>query len=214
MASAPSSEPWFCEGYQVYSAATGADTTIRSAQLRMVPRPCVCVLGRHRAGFLTSCHEAVRVARTLLSAWLGGPAFSTSDYNAVRFLRVEYYEKGVAALRLSFPKMKCGCPILAYFARVGRDAAATIISVMPRGLHRYYGADQLHFITFSCYRGLPLLRSARSRDTCTGIRCGGVWWSKPEGWRWSSSRFHLLDESGPVCVNQGWKEISFRKRAA
>ena len=36
--------------------------------------------------------------------------------------------------------------------------------VMPRGLHRYYGADHLHFITCSCYRRLPLLRSAWSRD--------------------------------------------------
>jgi len=35
---------------------------------------------------------------------------------------------------------------------------------MPRGLHRYYGAHHLHFITCSCYRRLPLLRSARSRD--------------------------------------------------
>jgi len=36
--------------------------------------------------------------------------------------------------------------------------------VMPRGLHRYYGADHLHFITCFCYRRLPLLRSGRSRD--------------------------------------------------
>src|ERR1022692_5076386 len=36
--------------------------------------------------------------------------------------------------------------------------------VMPRGLHRYYGADHLHFIACSCCRRLPLLRSARSRD--------------------------------------------------
>jgi putative transposase len=35
---------------------------------------------------------------------------------------------------------------------------------MPRGLRRYYGAHHLHFITCSCYRRLPLLRSARSRD--------------------------------------------------
>ncbi|MFZ0478332.1 MAG: transposase [Terriglobales bacterium] len=35
---------------------------------------------------------------------------------------------------------------------------------MPRGLHRYYGAQHLHFITCSCYRRLPLLRTARSRD--------------------------------------------------
>src|SRR5713226_2858654 len=42
--------------------------------------------------------------------------------------------------------------------------------VMPRGLHRYYGADHLHFITCSCYRRLPLLRSARSRDRFLSVR--------------------------------------------
>jgi putative transposase len=28
---------------------------------------------------------------------------------------------------------------------------------MPRGLTRYYGGDDLHFITFSCYHRLPFL---------------------------------------------------------
>jgi hypothetical protein len=32
---------------------------------------------------------------------------------------------------------------------------------MPTGLKRYYGKRHLHFITFSCYRRLPLLKSAR-----------------------------------------------------
>jgi hypothetical protein len=35
---------------------------------------------------------------------------------------------------------------------------------MPRGLHRTYGAHQLHFITCSRYRRLPLQSTARSRD--------------------------------------------------
>jgi putative transposase len=35
---------------------------------------------------------------------------------------------------------------------------------MPSGLHRTYGAHHLHFITCSCYRRLPSLRSARARD--------------------------------------------------
>jgi REP element-mobilizing transposase RayT len=35
---------------------------------------------------------------------------------------------------------------------------------MPRGLRRYYGKGHLHFVTFSCYRRLPLLRNARARD--------------------------------------------------
>jgi len=36
----------------------------------------------------------------------------------------------------------------------------------------------------------------------------------PEDWRWSSYRFYLLDESGPVGVNEGWGKISFRAGAA
>jgi REP-associated tyrosine transposase len=36
----------------------------------------------------------------------------------------------------------------------------------------------------------------------------------PEQWRWSSYRFYLLEEAGPVRVNEGWAKISFRDRAA
>jgi putative transposase len=35
---------------------------------------------------------------------------------------------------------------------------------MPAGLKRYYGKGHLHFMTFSCYRRLPLLRTVRARD--------------------------------------------------
>ena len=40
---------------------------------------------------------------------------------------------------------------------------------MPRRLHRYYGVHHLHFITCSCYRRSPFLRSARSRDRFLAI---------------------------------------------
>jgi putative transposase len=35
---------------------------------------------------------------------------------------------------------------------------------MPKKLKRYYGRGDLHFITFSCYRRLPLLRAVRARN--------------------------------------------------
>ncbi len=35
---------------------------------------------------------------------------------------------------------------------------------MPAELKRIYGKGHLHFITFSCYRRLPLLKTARARD--------------------------------------------------
>ena len=34
---------------------------------------------------------------------------------------------------------------------------------MPAGLRRYYGQGHLHFLTFSCYRRLPLLKTVRAR---------------------------------------------------
>ncbi len=40
---------------------------------------------------------------------------------------------------------------------------------MPSGLHRTYGAHHLHFITCSCYRRLPGLGGARSRDRFLSI---------------------------------------------
>jgi REP-associated tyrosine transposase len=36
----------------------------------------------------------------------------------------------------------------------------------------------------------------------------------PEQWRWSSYRFYLLKEAGPVRVNEGWAKISFCDHAA
>ncbi len=35
---------------------------------------------------------------------------------------------------------------------------------MPTGQKRYYGKKHLHFITFSCYRRLPPLRTMRARS--------------------------------------------------
>ena len=35
---------------------------------------------------------------------------------------------------------------------------------MPKGLKRYYGRGELHFVTFSCYRRLPLLGTVRARN--------------------------------------------------
>jgi REP element-mobilizing transposase RayT len=35
---------------------------------------------------------------------------------------------------------------------------------MPKGLKRYYGRGHLHFLTFSCYRRLPLLATVRARQ--------------------------------------------------
>ena len=40
---------------------------------------------------------------------------------------------------------------------------------MPTGLSRRYGQRHLHFVTFSSYRRLPLLRSAQARNVFVKI---------------------------------------------
>jgi putative transposase len=40
---------------------------------------------------------------------------------------------------------------------------------MPKGLSRRYGQGHLHFVTFSCYRRLPLLGSVRARNAFVKI---------------------------------------------
>jgi putative transposase len=35
---------------------------------------------------------------------------------------------------------------------------------MPKGLVRYYGGNDLHFITFSCYQRLPFLSTIEARN--------------------------------------------------
>jgi hypothetical protein len=41
--------------------------------------------------------------------------------------------------------------------------------VMPWNLKRYYGQGDLHFITCTCYRRLPLLESVRARNVFAQI---------------------------------------------
>jgi hypothetical protein len=38
--------------------------------------------------------------------------------------------------------------------------------------------------------------------------------SSAEEWHWSSYRFYLLDEAGPMRANEGWTMIAFRAPAA
>jgi len=58
-------------------------------------------------------------------------------------------------------RVQCGCPTLGVRGWV-------LGSPMPKGLQRHYGRSHLHFLTFSCYRRLPLLRTARERDLFVG----------------------------------------------
>ena len=46
----------------------------------------------------------------------------------------------------------------------GLHVGSWVGSRMPKNLKRYYGRGDLHFVTFSCYRRLPLLRTIRARN--------------------------------------------------
>ena len=81
------------------------------------------------------------------TGWTGGPAFE---------------------ILISFPISELWVPRPCVFCKGGYDAACTM-GLMPSGLHRTYGAHHLHFITWSCYRRLPFLNSAATRDRFLSI---------------------------------------------
>jgi len=68
-----------------------------------------------------------------------------------------------------FPGVRVGCPILPGVWE-GSGVSAPVFGLlfflifMHRKLERYYGQHDLHFITCSCYRRLPLLASMRARN--------------------------------------------------
>lgn len=51
-----------------------------------------------------------------------------------------------------------------FIHHIPRRPAPLNIRAMPRGLHRFYGSGDLHFITSSCYQRRPLLGTADRRD--------------------------------------------------
>src|SRR5258706_7645210 len=104
--------------------------------------------------FVTFCcyHRPIRLLRCAQSLRAG----------SIRLPR-RVARASVSLINLPVPELWVPRPCV--LCKGGYDAACTMGLVMPSGLHRTYGAHHLHFITTSCYRRLPFLRSARSRDT-------------------------------------------------
>ncbi len=68
----------------------------------------------------------------------------------ISLTRIRTAQRGERVLRVPGPRRRRG-PGFAF-------------EVMPKRLKRYYGRKDLHFITCSCYRRLPLLRSSRAKN--------------------------------------------------
>jgi putative transposase len=54
-------------------------------------------------------------------------------------------------------------------SRLWKGLGFAVLRSMANKLLRIYGRGHLHFITFSCYRRLPLLRSVRAKNTFVKI---------------------------------------------
>ena len=73
---------------------------------------------------------------------------------------------------------------------------------MPKELKRYYGQGHLHFLTFSCYRRLPLLRTARARDVFVAAlaKIRERYHFLLVGYVVMPEHVHLLISEGPKCT--------------
>jgi putative transposase len=86
---------------------------------------------------------------------------------------------------------------------------------MPKNLKRYYGKHDLHFLTCTCYRRMPLLSSARSkgvfakilgevRDRYGFLLVGYVVMPNhihPKDWPWSSYSHYAMGKEGLVRID-------------
>jgi putative transposase len=73
---------------------------------------------------------------------------------------------------------------------------------MPKELKRYYGQGHLHFLTFSCYRRLPFLRTARARDVFVAAlaKIRERYHFLLVGYVVMPEHVHLLISEGPKCT--------------
>jgi putative transposase len=73
---------------------------------------------------------------------------------------------------------------------------------MPLRLERRYGQHDFHFITFSCYRRLPLLGSARARDVLVEVlgKVRGEFGVKILGYVVMPEHVHLLIDETPAST--------------
>ena len=73
---------------------------------------------------------------------------------------------------------------------------------MPKELKRYYGQGHLHFLTFRCYRRLPLLGTARARYAfVTALaRIRERYHFLLVGYVVMREHVHLLISEGPKCT--------------
>jgi hypothetical protein len=104
-------------------------------------------------------------------------------------------------------------PLLQYTATYRNDGAPRVgflrvgVCIMPKGLKRYYGRGHLHFLTFSCYRRLPLLNTMRARNLMPFFK--RVDNEQDLGYALGSCRDH-----GPNlhrCLRRRWREKQQRK---
>ena len=87
---------------------------------------------------------------------------------------------------------------------------------MPKGLKRYYGQGHLHFLTFSCYRRLPLLGTARARYAFVAAlaRIRERYHFRLVGYVVIPEHVHLLINEGPKCTPSLVLKVSETARIA
>jgi putative transposase len=85
------------------------------------------------------------------------------------------------------------------------DNDASLMNLAPRA---FWQARFYDFNVWTTKKRVEKLRYIHRNPVKRGLV------ESAEQWRWSSYRFYFLDEVGPVQMNVGWSEISFRNHVA
>jgi REP element-mobilizing transposase RayT len=94
------------------------------------------------------------------------------------------------------------------FGRAGGRPFCLAFLLFPPKRRAFWHARSYDFNVWTTRKRVEKLRYMHRNPVKRGLV------GAPEEWEWSSYRFYLLEEAGPVQVNEGWTKIWFRDRVS
>jgi len=168
-----------------------------------MPRGLHRTYGAHHLHFITcSCHQRLPFLSTASSRDLFLSILEQTR-RRYRFVVVGYVVMP-EHVHLLITEPEIGTPSTVMQVLKQRTARALLPVKRTDAPRKFWQERFYDFNVFTANKRVEKLRYMHRNPVKRGLV------TSLEEWRWSSYRFYLLDEPGPVRVNEGWGKISFQ----
>ena len=168
-----------------------------------MPRGLHRTYGAHHLHFITcSCHQRLPFLSTASSRDLF-LSIVEQTRRRYRFVVVGYVVMP-EHVHLLITEPEIGTPSTVMQVLKQRTARALLPVKRTDAPRKFWQERFYDFNVFTANKRVEKLRYMHRNPVKRGLV------TSPEEWRWSSYRFYLLDEPGPVRVNESWGKISFQ----